>query len=122
MPTFNASAPRRDLEITEADDVTISITYEDTDGNAQDISGWEFWITAKQDRSDSDTDAVFQTSVTNHTDAANGETDIDIAAADTDGHGGETLVYDLQRKDASGDVQTFMTGRLYVAAETTEAA
>jgi len=121
MTDFDASAPRRDLTVTEGDDNTISIAYEDADGNAQDISGWEFWITAKTDRADSDADAVFQNSTTSHDDAANGETSLDIAGSDTSGKGGATLVYDLQRKDSSGDITTFMTGQFHIEPETTEA-
>jgi len=121
MTTFDASPEVVNLELTEADDEEFTITYNDSDGNTQDISGWTFWMTVKRDRQDDDADAVFQKTVTTHTDAANGKTTIPIAASDTQGEGGNTLWYDQQRKDSNGDVKTYMTGTLYVERETTEA-
>lgn len=121
MTDFDASAARRDLTFTEGDDEDLEITYNDANGNAQDITDWTFWITVKADIDDSDADAVFQNKVTTHDDPTNGVTTIPVNAADTDGEGGNTHVYDLQRKDASGNIKTFLAGQFHVVKESTEA-
>lgn len=120
MTTFSASAERVDLQITSGDDETFSITKEDKDGNTEDITGWTFWLTIKTDQSDSDSDAVIQKNVTTHTDAVNGETNIELDATDTADLAGNYF-YDMQFKTDAGDIKTFMYGNLNIQADITEA-
>lgn len=119
MSSYSVEAERVDLSMTSGDDETFSITYKDEQGNVRDISGWTFWLTVKSDRSDTDGNAVVQKTVTSHVDAANGETEITLTASDTDGLSG-AYWYDMQRKDSSGNVKTFMLGRLIIEEDVTE--
>lgn len=120
MATFDASAPRQDFTLTEGDDDTFTVTYEDADGNAQDITGWTFWLTVKESITDADSDAVIQKEVTSHTDPTNGQTEFVVTQSDTADLRGN-YDYDMQRRDGNGDIVTFATGRLTFEREVTEA-
>lgn len=111
----------RTIEVVEGDDITISITKEDIDGNAQDITGWEFWLTVKETPRDTDSDALFQKSVTSHIAPQSGETQLDIDPPDTKGMDGE-YHYDMQYKDAANEITTFLRGTFAVANEITRGA
>lgn len=97
--------------ITEGDDYPVNLTITDGDGNAKDISGWTFWLTVKENRGDTDADAIIQEKVTSHTDAANGETEIVLADDDTSELDGKKY-YDIQAKKADDTIQTLFKGRI----------
>lgn len=97
--------------ITEGDDYPVNLTVTDSDGNAKDITNWTFWMTIKEDRDDTDTDAIIQEKVTSHTDAVNGETRIVLADDDTSELDGNKF-YDIQAKKADDTIQTLFKGRI----------
>lgn len=111
---------RHDFTLMEGDTETFSITKEDSDGNPVDISGWTFWLTIKSDSEDTDANAAVQKKVTSHTDAANGETEIELTSSDTDDLQGD-YDYDIQYKDGAGDVVTPLYGTIHFRADVTEA-
>lgn len=116
----DGSAVKQDFAWTEGDDNTISITKEDDAGNPEDITGWTFWLTLKENRRDSDSDAVLQKEVTSHVDAANGKTEFVLSNTETSSLEG-TYQYDMQYKTSAGDITTFLRGTMYFDGEVTEA-
>jgi len=120
MSTFDASSPQQGFILTSGDDDTFTITYQDADGNVQDITGWTFWLTIKENKSDTDAEAVVQKTVTSHTDPTNGKTEIDVDAADTEDLAGNYW-YDMQREDENGDIKTFAHGVMSIREDTTVA-
>lgn len=116
---LSADAEVVDLSLNEGDDDTFVITKKDSDGNAEDISGWTFWLTIKADREDTDANATVQKKVTSHTDAANGETEISLTNSDTSDLQGK-YYYDMQYKDGSSNIKTFMTGKIFFQPDVTE--
>lgn len=120
MSDFNAAAPRQDIELDEGDDETFALTRQDSSGLAIDISGYTFWLTVKNDPEDTDANAVLQKTVTAHTDAANGQTEIDLTNSDTEDLQGRYW-YDIQEKTSGGTINTLMHGTLYFQPDVTEA-
>jgi hypothetical protein len=120
MTTLSTDASRVDIELMSGDDETFRITKQDQNGNAEDISGWIFWLTIKEDRDDSDSEAVIQKPVTSHTDPANGTTEVTLTADDTADLSG-AYYYDMQFKTDTGTIQTFVIGGLYIKPDITEA-
>lgn len=70
-----------------------------------DITDWTIRFTVKEDEDDDQVNAVIALSVTNHDDAANGETSIFVPKADTDGLSG-TYVWDIEAEKPDGSVKT----------------
>ena len=89
-----------DLNIYEGEDKTWSVTIKDSDGVVMDITGYTFLFVIKNNRDDTDANAVIKKEITSHSDPTNGITQITIDSADTSGKSGEYL-YDYQWKDAS---------------------
>ena len=108
------------FEMTQGDDKAFAITRTDSDGTPIDITGYTYWVTIKSDEHAPDSDAEIQKKVTTHTDAAAGETEIQLDAPETKPLAGPHY-YDLQEKDASGSITTWMKGIIRFANETTEA-
>jgi len=67
------------LELKSGDDYTLQFTFVDSDGAAVDITGKTVKFAIKNKLSDSDASAIYSTSWTSHSDAANGITTKDIA-------------------------------------------
>lgn len=63
------------------DDYSFSMTFRDVDNNPIDITGYTIVISMKSKKSDVST--VWQSSITTHTDAVNGQTTINILATDS---------------------------------------
>lgn len=118
MSNFDGTAADQDFAFDQGDDETFAITREDSDGNAKDISGYTFWLTIKSNRSDSDANAVVQNKVTSHTDAANGQTEIDLTNSDTNSLAGN-YHYDIQEKTDGGSVNTLVQGTMYFRTDVT---
>jgi hypothetical protein len=110
--------------ITQGDDQVIDIVREDADGNAIDITGFTYWLTVKKQLADADADAVIgPLSVTpgNHTDPANGETQIVIPSDTTAGVAVGEYYYDIQEKDSSDRISTLVRDTLSVREGVTDA-
>lgn len=106
------------LNIFRGDDVTIKVTVKDSDGNAIDITGYTFWLTAKKQEDDTDANAVMQKEVTSHTDEENGKTAIELSNSDTDVDV-ESYYYDIQMKDDSDKITTLVKGTMNVKQDIT---
>ena len=71
------------LEINRGDDHILEFTFTDDDGVPLDITGKSVVFMIKRRVKDLDTDALYITTITNHTDPTNGITEQAIAAAVT---------------------------------------
>lgn len=113
-----------DLIITEGDDRTVTMTFTDASGDPQDISGWDFFYTAKSAVSDDDASAVVSLDPVDFTksDSGTGTTDtveFKIQLAPNSVSPG-TYEQDIQTKDASGNITTIGRGQLVVEAQVTQ--
>ncbi len=88
------------------------------DGQKLNITGYTFQFTAKQSVNDADADAAISIDWSTHTDAANGETLLDIPPSATKDLEPGTYVFDIQFKNGSA-VKTLLIGKLEVIAEVT---
>lgn len=107
------------LQFYRGDDVTINVTVQDSDDNAIDITGYTFWFTMKKQQDDTDAQAVIQKSVTSHTTPASGLTAFSLSKTDTN-IAVDSYYYDIQMKDASGNVQTLTKGQAKVIQDITQ--
>jgi hypothetical protein len=106
-------------KIYRGDDYTLSVEVKDADGNAYDLTGCTLFHTVKENESDSDDDAVIKSDVTTHTDPTNGESEIDVPDTDTDDLTPGDYYYDVQLKDASGNIYTLEKGVMTVEYDVT---
>ena len=106
------------LTIYKRDTVNIDITVKDSAGSVVDITGYTFFFTVKAADTDADANALITKDVTSHTDAANGETRIALTPTDTNVATGNHY-YDIQMKDASGNITTITADRFYVTQDIT---
>lgn len=117
------------LSMYRGDSLTVTETIGPSGLDANGITNWLFWFTAKYDPSDADAKAVVKKVPTdfqvlnpgNATTAA--VVYCNLASADTvscPGHRVD-LVFDVQAKDANGNVFTLDSGTLTVLPDVTQA-
>jgi hypothetical protein len=110
------------------DDQDFTLTFTKLNGTvqeAQDITGWTIWFTAKLEESDTDASAKFQKSTAASagivlTDPTGGIATLSIAEADTSDLRNETILYyDVQVKDGADKIVTTEKGTLTVQVDIT---
>ena len=101
------------------DTVVIPLTFTQADGNPLDLTGYTIWLTMKSSTDDADDDAVVQVSVTEHTDAVNGQTSITIPASTTANIEPGKYMYDIQMVSGEGVVSTLELSKVKVMADVT---
>lgn len=106
-------------EVVKGDSVELKVTLTDSNGNPIDLDGYTVYFTAKENYSDSDDDAVIQKDVTSHTTPASGITTITLDSSNTN-IDARYYYYDIQAKDAAGNIQTPITGKFIVNPQSTE--
>jgi hypothetical protein len=114
-----------DLVATRGDTNIYNVTVLRSD-QPLDITGSKVWMTAKHFKTDADANAVFQ--VTSDTtdidiyDPIQGRIQIHVLPIHTEGLlEDEVLYYDIQLKEASGQITTIGQGKLEVLADVTQA-
>jgi hypothetical protein len=111
-------------DFKRGDTKKIRLAFTDGNGTAIDITGWQFWLTLKNDLSDLDAAAVLQvmTTVGDYVDddAANGIVYIVATSSDTAIATG-SYHYDIQRVIAGTppDVLTILSGKVKVTQDVT---
>ena len=109
-----------DETVVIGDDLDLSWTFTDSNGDAVDISGWTFFYTAKSDLTaeDASADLIYEDasfSISSNTASLNIlDTDTDDLTAGVEYH------HDLQILDASSKVKTLGLGRLKAVAQVTK--
>lgn len=112
------------LEIFRGDTVNIDLTIKDSDGSALDITGYTFFFTAKENKSDTDANALITKNVTTHlkpdgTDGTStGQSRITLSKTQTDVEIGNHY-YDIQMRDTSSRITTLTADRFNVKQDIT---
>ena len=95
-------------DIRQGDDYVLKVDF----GTSNDITGFEFWLTLKNDFEDVDANAVLQVSTVAGSDPADDPTHgigfIRIPAATTKAAAPGSYIYDLQVKTDSGLITTII--------------
>lgn len=95
-------------DIRQGDDYTLKVDF----GTANNITGFEFWLTLKNDFEDSDAQAVLQVSTVAGDDPADDPTHgiayVRIPAATTKAVEPSSYIYDLQVKTSTGLISTII--------------
>jgi len=102
-----------DLTIYTLDTVPIIINVTDSAGDAVDVTGYEFFFTAKTNKSDADASAVIKKDTDTPNDPTNGQAVITLSTTDTNVTAGKYF-YDIQMKDGSGQITTLVYGDLII--------
>lgn len=116
------------ISVYRGDDYSSTLTLTNSDtGAAIDITEYEFRLTVRTKDSLSDLDSQSEDSssvinkvITEHTDPTNGLTTISIDNDETNIAGG-WYVYDIQMKDANGNITTILKGEFEVLNDVTRA-
>lgn len=108
-----------DLCYYENNDISIVVTFTDSNGSAIDITGYTVWFTVKERESDIDANAIIQKEVTSHSDPTNGETTIDLTNSDMDINP-KTYYYDIQWKDTNDKIKTILKAKFIVKKRITQ--
>ncbi len=99
----------QDFVREQGTDEPITLTIKDSDGNAQDITGWTIRLTLKDYPSDTDANAVLQEDAV-ITNASGGLAQFNLSDSDTDSLEG-TYYYDIRYKDSGGDIKVIYSGK-----------
>lgn len=106
------------LTIIRGDDVTIPVTFKDSAGDPIDLTGSTVFFTVKNEKTDSDNEAVISKSVASHTTPASGITQVVLTNEDTDIDAG-SYYWDLQIKDSVGKIQSTKAAQFEVIQDIT---
>lgn len=79
-------------------------------GISTSIVGWTIYFTAKKNREDSDANAAINKKITDHSDAANGLTQIELSKTDTNHTG--NYYFSLDYKDNDENEGVILWGRI----------
>lgn len=102
-----------DLEAYKGDSQDYNITVKDASDVAINITGYTFFMTIKENATDTDANAKVKKTVTSHTSPTTGVTKISLTGADTTlavSSSTQKYVYDIRMKDTSGNVTTLLNG------------
>lgn len=100
------------FSIYQGDTGHIVFNFKDGSGVAVPLTGKTLTITAKKSLEDADAKAVFQKTITSHTNAAGGVTTVSLTSADTATLGNLWIDAVLT---GGGDVKTLFVGSLTIA-------
>lgn len=106
------------LTVKRNNDRGLPITVK-KDGTAQNITGWSFRFTVKENQNDPDTDAIIDEMAT-ITNASGGLASVTIMAADTKDREVGPYYYDLLAIDNQGKRQSSKTGIFDLVQEITD--
>ncbi len=106
--------------VIRGDSHTINLSVIHSDNTPVDLTGGTvfFTVNASDDPTD-DTGAVIEKSVTSHTDPTAGLTSIALAPDDTNSITPGTYFYDVQIKDASGNISSLPQDKFVLVADIT---
>lgn len=111
------------LEIYRGDNKTWTLTF--TDGGVPvNLTGQTIFFTVKKqnvyvDSASDTTDALISKTITAHTNPSGGISALALVPADTSSLAPTSYRYDMQLKDGSGSILTFITGNFVILADVT---
>jgi hypothetical protein len=110
------------ITLNRGDSKTYVVTCKYTStGEAINITGWTVFFTVKKNTNSNDstdTDAIIKKTITSHTDPTNGITTISLTSDDTD-IPSCSYMYDIQVKDASGNIGSTIADKFNVRGDVT---
>ncbi len=106
------------LSIKRGDSWSRTLYFQDGDGAAIDITGWEIRFTVKAKIDDLDSAAVISKIITVFTDPTAGEAGISLSTTDTNQVIGSYL-FDIQAKTNLGQVTTVLEGIINISQDVT---
>jgi hypothetical protein len=92
------------------DDKSLELEFTNSDGTAVDITGWTVYFSIKSSIQDSDTDAIFNTEIMEHSDPENGKTEIVITSGESKEFTAGVFIYGIRIKDDEDKIQTITKG------------
>ena len=111
---------RKDLSAIIGDTETITATFTDDNGDAIDVSTYDFFFTLKTDYNVTDTNATIKKEPADFSISGAGSNVATVVLSDTETKIAiGTYVYDIQYKDASGKITTFAIGDYVFSNEVT---
>ena len=95
----------------KGDDVTLSLTFKDAEGNAIDITNYTVYFMLKRNKYDADNAAAITKTITSHSDPTHGITAISLSATETAALSG-TYYYNIvyKTKATGGVIKTVDSG------------
>ena len=103
------SSKCKNLTIVQKSTPVYQLTVK-KNGVATSIVGWTVYLTVKQKREDTDANAVINKKITDHSDATNGLTQIELETTDTDLTG--NYYYSIDFKDNDDSQGVILWGRI----------
>lgn len=104
------------------DQFTTTVNIKDDNGDAVDITWATVYFTVREKQhpiATTDDDAIITKDITEHTDPANGETELELTSSDTDIDPGD-YYREIQVKFASWDIISTTTSKLIVVQDLTK--
>jgi hypothetical protein len=100
------------FSIYQGDTASLVFNFKDPAGVAVPLSGQTLTVTAKKSLEDTDEQAVFQKTITNHSNASNGVTTVSLTSSDTATLGNLWIDAVLS---GDGNIKTLFVGSLTIA-------
>jgi len=93
-----------------------------TNGSVQDITNWTVYFTIKNNKDDTDANAVYQQIIGpgSHTIPASGQTTLTIAAGSSSTFQEKVYFYDIQTKNTANEIKTPTRGKFTVSWDITD--
>jgi len=102
----------KNLEIFKGSSKTYELIVK-RDGTIEDITDWVIYFTIKENMGDSDANAKLTKSVTSHTDALAGTTEIELTSSNTDIAVGN-YYYSIDYKSDNDEIDILQHGKLNI--------
>lgn len=99
------------IKVFRGDDLSWTFNFNDTNGVAIDITGWLVFFTMKEDKDDSDSEAIYQKIIEAQSGSSDGTITMTIPGEDVNDFVGP-YYYDFQFINASGGVHTITSGTI----------
>lgn len=107
-----------EIEVIRGDDVTLTLTFTDNDGNAIDLTSGTVFFTVKKKASDTDENALIKKNISIFSAPTTGIMNLSLTDEDTDLASG-VYYYDVQFIDSAGSVSSVQRDRFTVIKDIT---
>ena len=101
---------RKMIVVKAGDTKSWTLSFNDEEKKAKDITDWIIYFTVKKSIKDDDKDALITKKITEHSDPTKGKSQLNLAQVDTKDLNGGNYVFDIRIKTATSQVFTMMEG------------